>query len=195
MSDSILELKHDHHVIQQVAAGMSAIAELLDSGQRVDAEVLADLIEFLNVFGERCHHAKEEKYLFPVLETKLGGNRQLGALEDEHRTTAQLVNQLALVAVAYIQDPARQRAPLAAVLRRLAQLYPAHIWKEDYLLFPVAYQELSVTEKEHLSKKFEELEEEIGTDVHKAFEMLAKKLAVVVQYRSSGGCALCSPAA
>lgn len=195
MSDFILELKRDHRVIQQVAAGMSAIAELLDSGQRVDADILADLVEFLNVFGERCHQTKEEKYLFPLMETKLGGNRQLGALEEEHGTTAQLVRQLALVAVAYIQEPAAQRVPLAAVLRRLAQLYPAHIWKEDYLLFPVAYQELSLDEKEHLSKKFEEVEGEIGTDVHKAFEMLAKKLAIVVQYRNSGGCALCSPAA
>ncbi len=195
MSDFILELKRDHRVIQQVAAGMSAIAELLDSGQRVDPEILADLVQFLNIFGERCHHTKEEKFLFPLLETKLGGNRQLGALEEEHETMAQLVRQLALIAVAYIQDPAAQRTSLAVVLRRLAQLYPAHIWKEDYLLFPVAYQELSVTEKEHLSKKFEEVEREIGTDVHKAFEILAKKLAVVVQYRNSGGCALCSPAA
>ena len=33
MSDFIHELKHDHHVIQQVVAGMSAVAELLDSGK------------------------------------------------------------------------------------------------------------------------------------------------------------------
>ena len=34
MSDFIHELNHDHRVIQQVVAGMSAIAELLDSGKQ-----------------------------------------------------------------------------------------------------------------------------------------------------------------
>ncbi len=33
MSDFIHELKNDHRVIQQVVAGMSAVAELLDSGK------------------------------------------------------------------------------------------------------------------------------------------------------------------
>jgi hemerythrin-like domain-containing protein len=50
MSDFIQELKHDHRVIRQVVAGMSAVAELLDSGQQVDASVLADLVQFLRVF-------------------------------------------------------------------------------------------------------------------------------------------------
>ncbi len=40
MSDFIHELKHDHRVIQQVAAGMSAVADLLDSGKQVDPSVL-----------------------------------------------------------------------------------------------------------------------------------------------------------
>jgi len=42
-------LKHDHRVIQQVVAGMSAVAELLDSGKQVDSSVLADLVQFLRV--------------------------------------------------------------------------------------------------------------------------------------------------
>ena len=67
MSDFIHELKHDHHVIQQVVAGMSAVAELLDSGKQVDPSVLADLVQFLRVFADQCHHEKEEQHLFPLL--------------------------------------------------------------------------------------------------------------------------------
>jgi hemerythrin-like domain-containing protein len=51
MSDFIHELKHDHHVIQQVVAGMSAVAELLDSGKQIGPSVLADLVQFLRVFA------------------------------------------------------------------------------------------------------------------------------------------------
>jgi len=39
MNDLIHELKQDHRVIQQVVAGMSAVAELLDSGKQVDPSV------------------------------------------------------------------------------------------------------------------------------------------------------------
>ncbi len=44
MSDFVQELKHDHRVIEQVVAGMSAIADLLDSGKQVDPSILADLV-------------------------------------------------------------------------------------------------------------------------------------------------------
>jgi hypothetical protein len=66
MCDFIHELKNDHRVIQQVVAGMSAVAELLDSGKQVDPSVLADLVRFLRVFADQCHHEKEEQHLFPL---------------------------------------------------------------------------------------------------------------------------------
>lgn len=197
MSDFIQELKHDHQVIQQVAAGMSAVAELLESGKQVEPGILADLVQFLSIFAGQCHHTKEEKYLFPLLETKAnaGAHRELRTLEEEHRMVAQLLHELAKVSAAYLQNPLVLRHRLAAVLRHLAEIYPAHIWKEDYLLFPMAHQALSEAEQDHLKEKFEEVEFEVGMDVHNAFEMLAKKLEVVVEYRDSGGCPLCSSAA
>ena len=70
MSNFIDELKRDHLVIEQVVAGMSAVAELIDSGKQVDASVLADLVQFLRVFADQCHHEKEDQYLFPLLATK-----------------------------------------------------------------------------------------------------------------------------
>ena len=67
------------------------------------------------------------------------------------------------------------------MLQQLAELYPAHIWKEDFLPFPLAQQALSTTEQEALREKFEDVEREAGEDVHVAFKMLAKKLEAVVE--------------
>ena len=67
------------------------------------------------------------------------------------------------------------------LLQQLAELYPAHIWKEDFLLFPLAQQTLSTIEQEALCEKFEDVEREVGEDVHAGFEMLAKKLEAVVE--------------
>jgi len=197
MTDFIQELKHDHRVIQEVVAGMSAVADLLDAGKQVDPSILGDLVQFLSVFADHCHHAKEEQHLFPLLATKTDATnkRELQRLEQEHRSATQLVQELAKASGAYIENPLVMRYRVVALLRRLVELYPAHIWKEDYLLFPLAQQNLSEAEQEDMAEKFEDVEREVGQDVHAAFEMLAKQLGAVVEYRNSGACPLCSSAA
>jgi hemerythrin-like domain-containing protein len=197
MSDFIDELRHDHRVIQQVVAGMSAVAELLDSGKQVDPSVLADLVQFLRVFADQCHHEKEEQYLFPLLATKANGSarRELESLEREHRAAKQLVGQLAKVAAVYLHNPAALRYRVIDLLQQLVELYPAHIWKEDFLLFPLAQQNLSPAERQNLEEQFENVEREVGEDVRAGFEMLAQKLEAVVEYRNSvlARCALRQP--
>jgi hemerythrin-like domain-containing protein len=197
MNDFIHELRHDHRVIQQVVAGMSAVADLLNSGKQVDASVLSDLVQFLRVFADQCHHEKEEQHLFPLLATKANVSirRELESLEREHRSAKQLVGQLAKVAAVYGHNPAAVRYRIIDLLQQLVDLYPAHIWKEDFLLFPLAQQNLSQTEQEGLKEKFGDVEREVGEDVHAGFEMLARKLKAVVEYRNSGACPLCSAAA
>lgn len=197
MTDVIQELKHDHRVIQEVVAGMSAVADLLDSGKQVDSNILADLVQFLAIFADQCHHVKEEQYLFPILVAGADATtkRELQRLEREHRSATQLVQELAKASAAYIENPLVMRHRVVVLLRRLVELYPAHIWKEDYLLFPMAQQNLSEAEQEDMADKFEGVEREVGQDVHAAFEVLAKQLATVVEYRNSGACPLCSSAA
>lgn len=197
MNDFIHELKHDHRMIQQVVAGMSAVAELLDSGKQVDPGVLADLVQFLRVFADQCHHEKEEQHLFPLLANKANGStrHELESLEREHRSARQLVGQLAKAAAVYVHSPAAVRYRVIDLLQQLAELYPAHIWKEDFLLFPLAQQSLSTTEQQDLQEKFEDVEREVGEDLHAGFEMLANKLEAVVEYRNTGACPLCSSAA
>ena len=197
MRDFTQGLKNDHRVIQQVVAGMSAVAELLDSGKQVDPSVLADLVQFLRVFADQCHHEKEEQHLFPLLATKanVSTRRELESLEREHRSAAQLVGQLAKAAAVYVHNPAVVRYRIVDLLQQLVELYPAHIWKEDFLLFPLAQQNLSLAEQQNLEEKFANVERELGEDVHAGFEMLAKKLEAVVEYRNTGACPLCSSAA
>ena len=197
MNDFIHELRHDHQVIQQVVAGMSAVADLLNSGKPVDPSVLSDLVQFLRVFADQCHHEKEEQHLFPLLATKasLSTRRELESLEREHRSAKQLVEQLAKVAAVYIHNPAAVQYRVIDLLQQLVELYPAHIWKEDFLLFPLAQQNLSQTEQQEMKEKFEDVERDIAEDVHAGFEMLAQKLGAVVEYRNSNACPLCSAAA
>ena len=60
-------------------------------------------------------------------------------------------------------------------LRGLIGLYPNHIWKEDYLLFPMTDKILNADEQRELWEKFEAVEKTIGLDLHHRFEEFAEK--------------------
>jgi quercetin dioxygenase-like cupin family protein len=105
----------------------------------------------------------------------------LGALKLEHEKGRVLVKQLAESVDAFAGGGGALKDSLIQALRGLVELYPGHIWKEDYLLFPLAGKVLSAADHVALSKQFEEIELEFGPDVHSKFERLALDLTHAVQ--------------
>ncbi|MDD2310117.1 MAG: hemerythrin domain-containing protein [Desulfuromonadaceae bacterium] len=172
-------LEEEHHIIQTVVGAMAALAENMDKGMAPEADTLRNLVEFMQVFADKCHHGKEEKILFPLLEAKgvpVNGC-PLGILIHEHQNGRKLVAELAEAVEAYEKGSPKKNEPLFASMHGLVNLYPNHIWKEDYLLFPMTDKILNEKEQQELMEKFELVEKEIGPDVHRRFEQLAATLA------------------
>jgi hemerythrin-like domain-containing protein len=171
-------LENEHRAIQEVVAVMATLAEDMETGRPVDAEMLQDIVDFMRIFADKCHHGKEETHLFPALEAKGVPMRgcPVGALKAEHQQGRALVADFARLVQAYAAGSASAQESLAQTLRHLTELYPGHIWKEDYLLFPMANKILSPEDQATLHEHFEAVEEEIGRDVHHRFEQLAAEL-------------------
>ena len=171
-------LEEEHHFIKKVVGAMAILAEELEQGKEVEAKTLANIADFMRTFGDKCHHGKEETHLFPALERKGVPMRgcPIGALVAEHQKGRTLVKELAQAADEYSKGTSGARESLLKSLRGLTDLYPNHIWKEDYLAFPMANKVLTEEEQRELSEKFEMVENEIGKDVHHRFEELAKEL-------------------
>jgi len=171
-------LEEEHHFIQKVVGAMAGLAERLEMGREVEPETLKNIVEFMRTFADKCHHGKEETYLFPLLERKgvpVHGC-PLGVLAAEHQRGRALVTGLANAAETYvIEDPSAKKGLLES-LRSLMELYPNHIWKEDYLLFPMTNKILNEEEQKELHEKFEMVEKAIGMDVHHRFQQLAEQL-------------------
>ena len=172
-------LEREHKVIQKVVAVMVQLVAQLELRHAVDANVLRDLLQFMRIFSDQCHHGKEESYFFPYLESKgvPATGCPLSALKGEHAKSRQLMDHLNSAAAAYIADSEKGRLTLIQVLQSLVALYPAHIWKEDYLLFPMADKILSDADLELLLRQFETAEKGLGTDTHDTFERLADDLS------------------
>ena len=172
-------LEDEHLIIAKVIGAVSVLADRLEAGQVVDVKTLQGVIEFMHTFADVCHHGKEEELLFPALANKgipmQGG--PVGALTAEHTRGRALVKELADSADAYHGgDPAARKAVVKS-LREIAALYPNHIWKEDYLLFPLTNKVLSLEEQQALYRQFEQVGERVGRDVHHHLEQFAEGLS------------------
>jgi len=171
-------LEEEHRVIEKVIKAMTILIKNLEMDKEVDVEVLRNIPEFMRVFGDKIHHGKEEKELFPLLGTK-GVPLQgcpIAMLTHEHEMGRQLVKGLAEATAAYEKKDASAKALLLKQLTGLKNLYPDHIWKEDYLLFPMANKILNNDEQRELQVKFEIVEKEIGPDTHAEYERLAEEI-------------------
>ena len=171
-------LEAEHRVIQKMVAGMSVLAEQLEGGERVDVSLLESIVVFLRTFADRLHHGKEESFLFPAL-IRRGVPSQgcpIGGLTMEHQKGRVMVGELADAIRGYAAGEPPARENLVKSLRALVAFYPNHIWKEDYLLFPLAGKVLTPEDQQELRDKFETVERELGLDVHEGFDKVAAEL-------------------
>jgi hemerythrin-like domain-containing protein len=174
-------LEHEHLIIQKIVGAMAVLIERLELGIEVEAAVLTDVLEFMQTFADRCHHGKES-YLFKLLEKKriAVSGCPIEVLLQEHEKGRSLLAGLKLSSESYIRAPGAGAEALVGAFHALIELYSAHIWKEDFLLFPMADKILSVSEQKELSTQFSGLESEIGIDVHHAYEQLAGRILDVI---------------
>lgn len=62
------QLKDEHQGIKIVFRILEKICEKLNVDGSVSAEHFEGILEFFNIFVDRCHHGKEEDLLFPAME-------------------------------------------------------------------------------------------------------------------------------
>lgn len=178
-SRPIAMLEAEHRVILKMVGVLGVLADALEAGKPVAPQMLRDLVEFMRTFADKCHHGKEEAHLFPALARR-GVPTQgcpIGGLMHEHQKARALVAELDQAIQAHFQ-PTTPEAKTVVVrcLRDLATLYPNHIWKEDYMVFPMSGKVLSEADHLDLQRKFEAVEVEIGCEVHQHLEALAENL-------------------
>ncbi|MFY9941690.1 MAG: hemerythrin domain-containing protein [Desulfobacterales bacterium] len=173
------ELKNEHRGIEQMLRVLSAISEKVGRGASLHAEHMDGIMEFLAVFVDKCHHGKEEEFLFPALEAagvpREGG--PIGVLLNEHEQGRQLVAQLKGFVVGCRSGDPQAGAGIQRVAKEYVDLLNQHIAKEDNVLFPMADAKLDAARDTILFEDFEKLERErIGVGKHEAFHALLDQL-------------------
>lgn len=175
---STQELVEEHRIIEGV---LRALARRLDDAGRthqVPVEFLRNLIAFSRVFVDRCHHAKEERCLFPCLESR-GIPRDggpIGVMLQEHERGRTLVRQIAERLDRYERGDAGVDDVLEPC-RRYVELLQQHILKENAVLFPMGYQVMADHDDEQIRQCYEGQEHEMGGGEHARLIGLAEAMS------------------
>ena len=182
-------LEEEHKVILRMVKVLNAMHKRLESGGSVDTATLTEVVDFFRAFADKGHHAKEEGVLFPTLERN-GVRSQgcpIGTLTSEHKQGRALMTGLNDAIEKYASGESTAKATISATIKGAIDLYPDHIWREDYLLFPMSEKVLSKPELEGLTRNFKEVETRFGSDFHNKYEQVVARLEKSFDVNSKGG--------
>lgn len=167
-------LEREHRVIEQVASVCGICAEVLRNGARIPTDVLESIVDFFRQYGDRYHRQAEE-VLLSMLHEKgvVAGSCPIVVINYENQKRKILVDQLSSSVHAYITSGGVVNGTLIETLKALAEFFPDHIWKEDYLLLPMAEKVLSEEDKRSLADSLHLIDSTAGIDAQHAVEQFS----------------------
>lgn len=140
---------------------------------------LAQIIDFIRTFADKCHHGKEEDFLFPKLIEKgiPKENGPVAVMLFEHEAGRKYIKSLA---EAFEKYKAGDKSAIVSIKENMTgyiNLLRSHISKENNVLFNMADNILSAEEQDVLFDKFEKIESErIGAGKHEEYHKLLDSL-------------------
>ena len=169
----------EHDAIQTMLKITEAVCNRLESQESVIPEHLQQIVEFIQVFADRCHHGKEEDLLFKALEAvgvpKDGG--PIGVMLSEHDLGRNYVKKMSEAATAYSKGNREATKQFIDNARNYVILLSQHIYKENNVLFPLADRLLPQETQDKLVEQFEVVErEKIGAGKHEQLHKIMDEL-------------------
>lgn len=133
-------LVDEHRLILRMIALLERNAPRTAAGEYSNWQFYLDGIDFIRIYSDRFHHAKEEDILFEAL-IKNGMPREnspIAAMLMEHDQGRAFVKAMETSVREAIEGAADRGAIIAGNALAYAELLREHIEKEDDILYPLA---------------------------------------------------------
>ena len=169
MGKATQDLRKEHETILFVLKILDKMMEANEEEDDVKFDYYDELIHFLKLFADKCHHGKEEKYLFEALIDN-GFQKEDGPIAvmlQEHRQAREYLEMM---------SDAVEREDLTGFNDNAEQyrdLLKNHIDKEENIIFAMADKIINEESQDCLYEKFEQHEENvIGLGVHEKLQAM-----------------------
>ncbi len=144
---------------RSIAAVLHAMTQVMRNagpqGRNLDPKLLRAMLYYLDVFPERVHHPKEERYLFAAIRRRThDADHVLKALARDHEQGEQAIRSLEQALVRYEQGGAAEFEALREALTRFVAGYREHMRKEEQEIMPIAQRVLGDAEWAELNAEW-----------------------------------------
>jgi hemerythrin-like domain-containing protein len=125
-----------------------------------EAQDLEALIEFFEIYVDRCHHGKEEQFLFPALSRARSSeiDSLISSLMDDHRRARVHMEQMKSDAGDLLSRTGADHEAFREEAERFVELVRKHIRKENSALLPLIEESLSEADRLRMAEQFHGLE-------------------------------------
>lgn len=158
MGQATKDLMQEHEVIKKALTILSNSIEKVE-GRSIDRDLLLNLVEFFKIFADKCHHGKEEQFLFESMISK-GFSKESGPIAvmlSEHILGRIYIKNMS---DALTENSEVSFGKFCENAQRYIDLLDQHIEKENNILFVMADRVISEVEQEKLYEKYIEFEKE-----------------------------------
>jgi hemerythrin-like domain-containing protein len=159
------DLINEHEGILFGMAILEEIIKTLKKSGKADIKDIEDMVDFIRLFADKCHHGKEERLMFPAMEEAGVPNNRgpIGQMLLEHSQGREYIAEMA----DSISSRELQAGRFADAATNYINLIRHHIQKENTILFPLGDKKLPMDKQQLLLEQFEMFEEEVmGKGTH-----------------------------
>jgi hemerythrin-like domain-containing protein len=166
----------EHRLIERMISLIDKETDRIGNRNMVNLLFIDTAVDFLEFYADQTHHGKEEGILFRELAQKNlseGDGRLMKELIQEHRFLRAATRELE-TSVGALQNSAKGAfVALVQHLRRITDIYPSHIEKEDKIFFPSSMTYLSQSEQQSILDEFREFDRKM---IHAKYESIVEAL-------------------
>ena len=169
-------LMWEHRLIEQMVPLIRQEIGRIEADHRADPVFIERAVDFFRTYADRTHHGKEEDILFE----KLAGRDLTPELKAimkelvaEHLQARKTVRSLLEITTAYRNGDTDLVTAIVRRLKDLAELYPAHIEKEDRRFFFPVMDYFTKEEQDSMLREFHEFDRRM---IHEKYQGIMEDL-------------------
>jgi hemerythrin-like domain-containing protein len=154
---AIAIIREEHRSLLTVTEALKRLVHDVQKGwAQPDFELFSAILCYIEMFPERCHHPKEDEYLFRLLQERTAAaDTLIGELRAEHGQSARMTTVLARSLVHYQGGTAAGFAEFSQAVDSYADLVSTHIRKEEEQLIPLAERYLAPEDWQAIGAAFQ----------------------------------------
>ena len=145
----------EHRLIEQITTPLKAELNHISHQNTAHPSFIYNSVDFFRTYADKYHHGKEEDILFIELSNKElepKHARIMAELKDEHHYARKTIGQLVNATEKWSHGEQQSLTDISDNLRKLIELYPRHIEKEDKQFFFPCQDYFTEQERKNLLK-------------------------------------------